>query len=469
MGRPALITGATRRRHVVGITQRDWQRPLVDAFRKGVKHAIVIAHRRAGKDRVSLFIELEQALKSRCEVWHALPEQEHARKVIWDAITGDGERLIDVAFPPAIRLGQANASEMKISLANGSLWRLVGADRINALVGANPKHVTFSEFALTNPRSREFIRPILAENNGSELMITTPRGYNHAFDVFKAAQQNPRWYAAIHPVSETRLLSDEALAEERTTMPDELYRQEYECDFSAANVGSILGRYIEELEKKGWLDSDEALYDASIPVEVSSDIGFRDAAAFWFWQRLHGGWHLVDYLEDTGMDVDEWIERIRTLPYRLGTLWLPHDARAKTFQSRRTVVDAFLHAGIAERVRVVPQGKIADRVNAARVILRRCRFAPACAHGVRMLREWSFRYDDERKDFSAEPDHNYASHGADAFSYGAQVMQVAEVKPVEPDRYRDIGQPAHHSFSLDMLVDDPVVNPTLDGRRRWHG
>jgi phage terminase large subunit len=460
---------APRRQVFVDLEQRDWQRPLVQAFRDGIRHAIVIAHRRAGKDRVSLFVELFEALKQRCEVWHALPEQEHARKVIWDAITGDGERLIDVAFPPSIRAGPPNASEMKITFTNGSLWRLVGADRINALVGANPKHVTFSEFALTNPKAREFIRPILVENGGSELMISTPRGYNHCFNVWKAAQSNPNWYAAIHPVSETRLVSLDLLEEERRTMPDELYRQEWECDFSAANVGAILGRYVEELEKKGWLDCDEACYDASMAVDVSSDIGFRDAAAFWFWQRQHGGYHLVDYMEDTGMDAEEWIERLRTTPYRLGTLWLPHDARAKTFQSRRTVVDTFLSAGISERVRVVPQGKIADRVNAARVVLRRCRFAPACAHGVQMLREWSFRYDDERKDFSAEPEHNYASHGADAFSYGAQVMSVTEPAPVAVNPHRDIGTPAHYAFRLDDLVNDPDINPALGEGRRRHG
>ena len=459
------ITGAVRRRVVVNIRQREWQKPLVKAFRDGILHAIVVAHRRAGKDRVSLFIELEKALKQRCEVWHALPEQEHARKVIWDAITGDGKRLIEDAFPPAICQGPPNSTEMKITLANGSLWRLVGADRINALVGANPRHVTFSEFALTNPRAREYIRPILAENGGSELMISTPRGYNHCFNVWKQAQSSPLWYSAIHPVSETRLISDEALAEERRTMPDELYRQEYECDFSAANIGAILGPYVEELERKGWIDCDEAMYDPSVPVDVSADIGFRDAAAFWFWQRLSGGWHLVDYLEDVGMDAEDWIERLRTLPYRLQTLWLPHDARAKSFRSQRTVLDLFLHAGLAERVRIVPQSRIPDRVNAARVLIRRCRFAPACAHGVQMLREWSYKYDEERKDFSKEPDHNYASHGSDAFSYGAQVMLVAEPPPKVENRHRDIGHPAHYAFTLDDLANHPDTNPALDRRR----
>ena len=58
--------------------------------------------------------------------------------------------------------------------------QIVGADNFNALVGASPVHVTFSEWSLTDPRAYDFVRPILRENNGSAAFIYTPRGYNHA-------------------------------------------------------------------------------------------------------------------------------------------------------------------------------------------------------------------------------------------------------------------------------------------------
>lgn len=450
---------------VVSIKQREWQKPLVKAFRDGIRHAMVVAHRRAGKDRVALFIELEQALRQRCEVWHALPEQEHARKVVWNAITGDGQRLLDAAFPAGI-VKTRNESEMKIELKNGSIWRLVGADRFNALVGANPKHVTFSEFAITDPRAREFIRPILAENNGSELEITTPRGYNHAFDLFQQAMKSPRWYAAIHPVSETKLIPEDVLAEERASMPDELYRQEYECDWSAANIGAIVGRYMEDAEKQGRVDTELALYDPDgLGVEVSTDIGFRDAAAFWFWQPRADGYALVDYMTDSGMDAEEWIEqRLATCGYDLDTIWLPHDARAKTFQSRHTVVEQFLSARIAKHVRLVPQAKIADRVNAARMVIPRCRFAPQAMEGVKALRAWQYKYDTERKVFSKEPEHDWASHGGDAFSYGAQVILARGKQKPAPEK-REFGTPAHHAFTLDDLANDARTNPALANDR----
>ena len=71
-----------------------------------------------------------------------------------------------------------------------------------------------------------------------------------------------------------------------------------------------------------------------------------------------------------------------------------------------------------------------------------------------MLRDWQFKYDEERKTFSREPDHNYASHGGDAFSYGATMVQDFVSTPAAADRYRDIGQPASYAFSLEQMYED---------------
>ena len=71
-----------------------------------------------------------------------------------------------------------------------------------------------------------------------------------------------------------------------------------------------------------------------------------------------------------------------------------------------------------------------------------------------MLRDWSFKFDEERKTFSREPDHNYASHGGDAFSYGCQMLEEFITTPSPTDRYRDIGQEANHAFHLEQLHED---------------
>ena len=442
----------------IALKLREWQRPLRQYFHNGGSRAVEIAHRRAGKDRIALFVELEQALRSPREVWHCLPTYKQARKVIWDALTGDGERLIDVAFPDSI-VRKRTEDEMKLELVNGSLWRLVGADSFDMLVGANPRHVTFSEFALTSPKAYEFVRPIIAENKGTLLFISTPRGFNHAHALFEYAKQSMDWYAGFHPVSVTKLIPADVLAEERRTMPDELYRQEYECDFSAANVGSILGSYIEQAERDGRVVTAE-LYDPSgAPVELFSDIGFRDAAAWWWVQPVAGGYNIIDHDEATGLDAEQWIERLRARPWsmygrQLGCVHLPHDARAKTFRSRHTVVTLFLTSALAERYNVVAQTSIADRINAARVFVRGCSFGrAACAAGLHHLREWHYKYDEERHIYSREPEHDDHSHSGDAFSYMAVTLKPY-VKPEPTPEARDIGTPAHYAFDLERLYGD---------------
>jgi phage terminase large subunit len=324
----------------ISFPARPYQRPVVDYFRAGGKRAYCVWHRKAGKDRTATFIESELAFRRVGLYWHALPKYEDARKVIWDAITPDGKRLIDVNFPPAIVKRRLD-HEMKLELVNGSIWQPVGADNFNSLVGAFPTHVTYSEYPLMNPQARDFLRPALAMNEGSELVIGTPRGYNHGFDLWQYANSRPDWYKSLLTVHETQVLSKEALEEERRSMPDELFRQEYECDWAAANIGAILGRYVEAAEKEGRI-SDGVEFDADgAGVEISSDIGRRHISAFWFWQPQVGGFSLFDYDEDNGLDAEEWIDRLNAkLDKRpLTCIWLPHDARAKTFAAKHSPVD----------------------------------------------------------------------------------------------------------------------------------
>jgi len=49
---------------------------------------------------------------------------------------------------------------------------------------------------------------------------------------------------------------------------------------------------------------------------------------------------------------------------------------------------------------------------------------------------WEFLYSEDAGTFSREPNHNWASHPSDAFSYGCQVITDAEQpKEVEPPKF----------------------------------
>lgn len=218
--------------------------------------------------------------------------------------------------------------------------------------------------------------------------------------------------------------------------PDE-YDHIWEGAYGSAQ-GAILAKWVNRAEREGRV-TDEVRFDpGGAPIDVTSDIGFRDTASWWFWQRCLGGYRLLAYLGDSGMDAEEWIPLIRDKIIelsggKLGNIWLPHDARAKTFQSKHTTVEQFLKA-FPGMVKVVPQSKKSDQISAARQVIDTCEFNKTeCEEGLDGLLAWEYEWNDDLKTFSKEPLHNWASHPSDGFAYGCQVMQMAEPKQEEQE------------------------------------
>jgi len=440
---------------IPNITPRHYQRQVFEYFDDttlpGLRSVDCWA-RRMGKDLTYMSMAAKASFQRRGMYVHFLPEFAHARRAIWDGFTIEGERLIDVAFPKEIRKATSD-HEMRIELRNGSTWQLGGSDQYDRWVGSNPIGLCFSEFAIAQPKAWDIMRPILKINHGWASFFSTPRGRNHFYQLLQLAKRESSWHWSHINAIEAGVMTQADIDEEvRLGMPLELALQEYGCDFSVANLGAILGRYMEVAEKTGRICLEPVWDPTGASIIVSSDIGFRDTAAFWFWQQKpNGRYSLVDYDEDNGMDAEEWIVRLKEKPWHVDTLWLPHDARAKTFQSRHTVQQQFVQAGWANTVRIAPAMKAQDKINAARSILPKCEFDAAnCAPGILGLQEWSFKYDDERKTFSREPDHNWASHPADAFCYGAAMLREFKTEPAAPPP----PTVALQSFKLDQLWAD---------------
>ena len=200
--------------------------------------------------------------------------------------------------------------------------------------------------------------------------------------------------------------------------------------------GAILGRWVNKAYGEGRIH-DDVLYDPDgQPIEISSDLGRRDTASWWFWQREVGGYKLIDYDEGSGLDAAEWVVRlqrqIKEKEYSLGRIYLPHDARTKTFSARYSAIEIFVKGDPdrdvrgfgANKLAIVPATSVEDRINAARTIIRRCAFnETACQEGINGLEAWEYEWDEENEVFRKVPLHNWASHPSDGYSYGCQVME----------------------------------------------
>ncbi len=405
---------------------RDAFMPLHE---RNERWACVVAHRRAGKTVACVNELIKAALsdKRKGQLYaYVAPFYTQAKGVAWDYLKHFSQPV------PGLKVNEA---ELRIDYPNGNRVQLFGADNADRMRGLAFSGLVADEFGDWKPSVWGYvIRPALADRQGWAIIIGTPKGRNQFYDTYRAAEASKDWFAVTLKASETCLLPASEIEALRRELTEDAFQQEMECDFEAALPGAILGKLISQAQAEGRIN-DEVTYDRfGSGIEISSDIGFYDTASWWFWQPKVGGFSIIDYDEDNGLDADDWIVRLqeRIGTRQLGRIWLPHDARAKTFQSRHTTAERFLEAFGKDKVGVVPVASKIDRINAARRILPRTEFAKTkCADGLDGLRAWQYQFNEDTRTFLKEPRHDWASHPGDGFSYGAQVMseRVPAKKP----------------------------------------
>ncbi len=209
---------------------RQYQLPVLQALDSGIKRAVCVWHRRAGKDKTFLNYMIRCMYERIGIYYYFFPTYNQGKKILWDGIDKEGKPLLD-HFPEPL-ISSKNATEMKITLQNGSLFQVVGTDNYDSIVGTNPIGFVFSEFALQDPMAWGYIRPILAENGGWAIFPYTPRGFTHGYDIYQMAQMNPNWYCELLTIIDTGAITEAQVEEERNSgMSESLIQQEFYCSF----------------------------------------------------------------------------------------------------------------------------------------------------------------------------------------------------------------------------------------------
>lgn len=435
---------------------RWYQQPLHSYLINGGKRAIEIAHRRWGKDEIALAATCELAHRRVASYWHCLPEYEQARKALWTAVNPHtGIRRIDEAFPPEVR-DSKDEQQMFIRLKCGSTWQLIGSDRYNATVGAGVAGIVYSEWALANPSAWAYHRPMLEENDGWALFITTPRGNNHAKRMLDMAKGNPRWYAEVSPVSDTGVLTNQQLQEaldEYVALFGEdagtaLYEQEYDCSFNAAVIGAYFGREMAAADRQGRIGI--VPVDPKLPVHTAWDLGKAANNPIWCFQVVRGGIHIVDFYRPETDDLEDWCKWLDDRGYH-GNDYVPHDAMNTEWGTKRTRVETLRL--LKRKPQRIPLVSVEDGRQAARQTIKVARFdAERCSLGIDGLKAYRREWDDELKVFRETPVKDWAEHIGSAFRYlGLAWRELQKEQPPAPKR-QDSGYGTRDSDSYSSKV-----------------
>lgn len=350
--------------------------------------------------------------------WHMLPTAAQARMVVWDNIDDDGRRIIDQVFPLALRK-RTNSNEMKIELKNGSIWQLCGSDNYNRLVGPNPVGVVFSEFSLADPKGWSYIKPILRKNGGWAIFIFTPRGKNHAHDLYQSFKQIPDYFTSLLTISDTGILTEDDMeAERREGTPEAEIQQEYFCSFTAPNEGSYYGKLIQDAEQEKRITS--VPWESSLPVHTAWDLGINDETSIWFFQLYGKEVRLIDHYKNNGEALNHYVNVMHRKPYTYGQHILPHDINVRELGSGTTRLRQLEQLGLKSNI-VLTASPVNEGINSVRALLPRCWFDQGkCESGLKSMRHYQKEWDDKRKVFKKTPLHDWSSHDADAFRTLAQ-------------------------------------------------
>ena len=201
-----------------------WQKTV---WNSDARFKVVAAGRRTGKSRLAAWMLIVNALQmSKGHVWYVTTTQGQARDIMWST-------LLELAHPV---IKSSHINNLQITLINGAVISLKGADRPETMRGVSLKFLVLDEYADIKPDVFEqILRPALADQKGNVLMIGTPKGRNHYYELFKYAELGEdEDYESWHFTSyDNPLLDPDEINAAKRSMSSFAFRQEFMASFEA--------------------------------------------------------------------------------------------------------------------------------------------------------------------------------------------------------------------------------------------
>ena len=243
---------------------RPWQAEVLGRLEER-RLAVIVAHRRAGKTEVmcqrlllaAMFLNRQHPAPL---FGYVAPFLKQAKAVAWDRLKFYARGL------PQVRISE---SELSLSLWNGAVVRLFGADYPDRLRGLGFDGVVMDEVAQMRPETwPDVVRPALADRCGWAVFIGTPKGVNLFYNLYQTALRNPDdWFAGFFPADKTGAVAEDELQKLKREMGEHSFRREFLCDFTADASGRFIDfQIVEEAVQR------ESVLAGSAPLVFGLDV-----------------------------------------------------------------------------------------------------------------------------------------------------------------------------------------------------
>jgi Terminase large subunit, T4likevirus-type, N-terminal len=247
---PALILEAA------GMTPDPWQAKIL---RSRPKQLILNVSRQAGKSTVVAGSALDEALANPPALVLLLsPSLRQSGELFRTVMTL--YRKIAGSFEPEAE------SSLRVELPNGSrIIALPGADANTIRGFASVSLLVIDEAARVSDELYRAVRPMLAVSGGRIACLSTPFGKRGFF--FHEWTEAEGWERVRITADQCPRISKEFLEQERRSMPENFYRQEYMCNF-AEMAGAVFA--FDDIQR-ALSDQVEPLF-ATVPAGITEEV-----------------------------------------------------------------------------------------------------------------------------------------------------------------------------------------------------
>lgn len=307
------------------------------------------------------------------------------------------------------------------------------ADSIKSLEGF--KRGWWEEAHTATATALGMYTPTLRANGAERWFSWNPRLRTDALDVLLRGPQIPTGARVVRANWRDNPWLTAELQRERDDClrinPDQ-YPHIWEGDYVSVISGAYWARELAAAKAQGRIGRVPA--DPLLTIRLFVDIGGTGARAdnfvIWAVQFVGREIRVLDHYEAQGQPIGAHLEWCMRQGYRPGRAqwWLPHDG-AQQDKVQDTSYEAALKAADYD-VTVVPnQGKGAAkaRIEAARRVFPAVWFNEATTDGGRAALGWYHEKKDEARGIGLGPEHDWASHSADAFGLMAIVYEAPTV------------------------------------------
>lgn len=370
----------------------------------------MVAHRRAGKTVALCNKIIRKALENPRQFppprySYIGPSFTQAKDLVW------GYTKYYTGVLPGVKTLEG---DLQVVLPNGAMINLYGgAAAYERMRGLYFDGAVADEYPLLNPTMLgSVLRPCLADYRGWAVISGTSNGDDHFHEVCKRAMNDPEWDFFSIPVTQTDALDPEEVAAMRKDMTADEFAREMMCSFDAPIEGSYYGEVMNDIAAEGHITG--VPYDPSALVMTWWDLGIDDDTFIWFVQRVGREYHVIDTLQNTGKGLEWYAEQIKQKPYAYAVHVLPHDVKARELGTGKSRYEILMN--LLQQVFVCPMHSVEDGITACRATLRMCWFDKVRTEpGVSALRNY-------HRTKTGRPEHNWASHAADAARVGSISM-----------------------------------------------